>query len=188
MGTMSTHQTWWQVDRDDAGNAVRVWVNKPTGASAGLWTFEPMQVDGRRVIQVVKSAHDQDGLSATPVGTWNVPEELRNERIPGNTTMLAAVIANYVGWRTGEGVIRRLYAPASRPARRRRAAEPAGRPERGGSALSAEEADQLLTADVATYGSGALTDPYERQQARQREDYKRAVADFHARLEQRQHS
>lgn len=107
--------TRWQVDKNDDGSIRGVYVNKPTGAAAGLWHFEHSVTDeGEAVLQVEQCQWDESGISATAERAWTIPEAARDEPWEGNqriSHMLAALVG-LVGWRTAQAAERRLWPSA----------------------------------------------------------------------------
>jgi hypothetical protein len=94
-------KTWYQVDTSAGGVVTCVWVNKPCGKDAGLWTFEPsISNDGARILRVVKAVN-VDELMACPVREWTGSYEL------GDFELMYA-LAWLVGLRTARGVVSRL--------------------------------------------------------------------------------
>lgn len=94
-------KSWWQVDKTTHGKVKRVWVNKPVGTAAGLWSFEPTIADsGESIIQIVRHKH-VDELSASVVGMWDAPATLPREE-------LVYGLAELVGLRTAKSVVKRL--------------------------------------------------------------------------------
>lgn len=94
-------KAWWQVDTTGHGQVMRVWVNKPSGAAAGLWTFErTIAEDGRSIFKIVRSRH-LDEMCAMPVGTWHVPAALEYSD-------WVYTVADLVGLRTAKSAAKRL--------------------------------------------------------------------------------
>lgn len=94
-------KTWWQVDTTTDGFVTCVWANKPTGESAGLWTFEQtINAEGSPVIHIVWAKH-ADEFAAVPVAEADIPSDV-------DEWELFARLAQFVGRRTARGVVGRL--------------------------------------------------------------------------------
>jgi hypothetical protein len=94
-------KSWWHVDKTKHGAVIRVYTNKPSGAAAGLWSFEPtVDDDGRPIIAVQQHRHVDD-LCATPADLWHVPADVTDET-------LADYLSDLVGRRSAAAAVARL--------------------------------------------------------------------------------
>lgn len=105
----------WQVDRDDDGTVCMVWVDKPAGKAAGLWTFEhTADGDGVPIVRVQRSEWDRDGIAAHAVQRWDIFADAHTRTWGGDekVSLMQAALADLVGWRTAQAAERRLWPSA----------------------------------------------------------------------------
>lgn len=96
-------KSWWRVEKTAYGTLNEVWVNKPTGSAAGLWTFSfSINNAGVKTIEVFRYRYlDSDPVTIPCVRAWELPASLSDADL---TSELAALI----GWRSAEAAVRRL--------------------------------------------------------------------------------